>query len=307
MQQKDNAKAMEMYEKADELTPNDEQIHRELGRIYLNTGMFEKSIASYQKVLEQQPGSTYLYPQLANAYAKLGKAEEIIKLADEMKKRMRDDGDSYINLGDIYMAGQFYDEAIEAYKKALEDKPGERYFQDRLLRCYTQAGKTEEAEELRAEIGTQPGMMPPSVSPTLKPAPDFALKSITGEEIKLSNFKGKVVMLNFWATWSPLCFKEIPALEELYKQYKDEGLTVIGVSIDQNEDTAKDFVEKLKVSYPIVMSTEEMINSYGGAIGEPIKTIPTTIIINKAGFIFKRHVSAQSKEVFEKDVLQLLR
>ena len=305
MRQGDNTKAMEMYEKAAEIMPNDWETQRNLGQVYLNAGMFEKSIASYQKALKQQPRSTHLYPQLANAYAKLGKTEEITKLADEMRKNMRDEGYSYINLGDIYLTGQFYDEAIEAYKKALEDRPGERYLQDKLLRCYEEAGKTEAADELRAEMGPGPEYIS-SPRPTIKRAPDFALKSITGEEINLSNFRGKVVVLNFWASWSPLCFQEIPILEELYKEHQDKGLVVIGVSIDQNEDAAKPFAEKLKVSYPMVLSTEEMINDYGAAIGEPIKTIPTTIIINKAGFVFKKYVSAQSKETFEKDVLQLL-
>ncbi|MBM3235955.1 tetratricopeptide repeat protein [Candidatus Poribacteria bacterium] len=305
MRQGDNAKAMEMYEKASEFIPGDEQIQSNLGQIYLNMGMFEKSVASFKKALERQPESTYLYPQLANAYARLGKTEEITRLADEMKKRMRDEGYSYINLGDIYIAGQFYDEAIEAYKKALEDRPGERYFQDKLLQCYEQAGKTAEAEELRAEMGPGPRYSP-SVSATVKRAPDFALKSITGEEIKLSNFEGKVVVLNFWATWSPLCLNEIPILEELYKEHKDKGLIIIGISVGQTEDGVKAFLEKLKVSYPIVMSTEELMNSYGGAIGEPIKTIPTTIIINKAGFISKKLVNPQSKAAFEKEILPLL-
>ena len=307
MQQGDNAKAMEMYEKAVEFIPGDEHIQSNLGQIYLNMGMFEKSVASYKRALERQSGWTHLYSQLANAYAKLGKMEEITKLADEMKKRMRDEGYSYINLGDIYMSGQFYDEAIKAYKKALEDRPGERYFQDKLLQCYEQSGKTEEAEKLRAEMEPGPGYRP-SARPTVKRAPDFALKSITGEEIKFSNFKGKVVMLNFWATWSPLCFSEIPALEELYKQYQDKGLVVIGISVDQGgEEAVKSFVQNAHITYPIVISTEELISNYRQATGETLKTIPTTFIINKAGFVFKKHVSAQSKEVFEKDVLKLLK
>jgi len=249
MQQGDNAKAMEMYEKAAEFIPGDEHIQSNLGQIYLNMGMSEKSVASYKKALERQPGWTHLYPQLANAYAKLGKMEKITKLADEMKKRMRDEGYSYINLGDIYMSGQLYDEAIEAYEKALEDRPGERYFQDKLLQCYEQAGKTEEAEKLRSEMEPGPGYRP-SARPTVKRAPDFALEAINGEEIKLSNFKGKVVILNFWATWSPLCFSEIPALEELHKTYKDEGLVVIGISVDQGgEEAVKSFVQNAHITH----------------------------------------------------------
>jgi peroxiredoxin len=150
-------------------------------------------------------------------------------------------------------------------------------------------------------------MMPPSARPTLRRAPDFALKSITGEEIKLSNFKGKIVMLNFWATWSPLCFGEIPVLEKLYQQYKDKGLVVIGISVDQgSEESVKSFAQQANITYPIVISTEELISNYRQATGDTLKTIPTTFIINKAGFVFKKHVSAQSKEMFEKDVLRLL-
>ncbi|MBM3235956.1 redoxin domain-containing protein [Candidatus Poribacteria bacterium] len=295
-----NPRAVEMYERAAEINPNDGEAYSELGRLYQMQGLHDKAISAFKKAIELVPFSTDLYPQLAQAYVSAGKPEEALKLAEELKERAENNAYIYVQLGDVYSVAQKQDEAIEAYKKAVELRPEERYFKERLAQAYEKAGKQVLAEQLRQEIPeAERGFV-------RKAAPDFELKDLQGQSVKLSDFKGKVVILNLWATWAPLCFKEIPALEQLYKQYKEQGLVVIGISVDRNEDTVKSFVQKLKVTYPIVMSTEELLSNYR-TTGEDLKTIPTTFIINKAGSIFKTHVSAQSKDVFEKDVLQLLR
>jgi len=118
--------------------------------------------------------------------------------------------------------------------------------------------------------------------------------------IKLSSFKGKVVILNFWATWTPECIIEMTALEELYKRRQD-NLMVIGLSVDTDgKDTVKDYIEKRKITYPIIMNAEEILEDYEMAIGGMIDTIPTTIIIGKDGVISGKRVGAQRKESLRK-------
>lgn len=114
-------------------------------------------------------------------------------------------------------------------------------------------------------------------------APDWRLAGLDGKTVKLSDFKGKVVVLNFWATWCPPCRKEIPDLIALQKKY-GKDLVVVGVSLDENGLAAvKSFVAKNGINYPVVMGDQETASAYGG-----ITAIPTTFVIDRAGNIVGR-------------------
>lgn len=130
-------------------------------------------------------------------------------------------------------------------------------------------------------------------------APQFTLYDLEGYPVSLSNFLGKVVILDFWATWCPPCLKEIPHFIELYEEYKDKGLEIIGVTLDDPAAT-KDFVESWQIPYTIVMGTEKVSRDYGN-----ISAIPTTFVLNKNGEIYKKYVGYREKEVFEKDLHEL--
>ncbi len=128
---------------------------------------------------------------------------------------------------------------------------------------------------------------------TTTTAYDFNLSDIKGKKVKLSDFKGNVVILNFWATWCPPCRMEIPSFIELYKKYKNDGLTIIGVAID-NEVKVKNFVKDNNINYPVLIADETTIMKYGG-----IRGIPTTFIIDKNGNIKNQYVGYRPKETFE--------
>ncbi|MFC1666888.1 redoxin domain-containing protein [Candidatus Omnitrophota bacterium] len=135
-----------------------------------------------------------------------------------------------------------------------------------------------------------------------KPAPDFALLDIDGNEKKLSDFKGKVIILDFWATWCPPCRAEIPHFIELYSHYKNQGLEIIGIALDQNgRKVVGPFAEKNNINYPILLAEREISGLYGG-----ISAIPTTFIIDRDGRIRKKYTGYRSKEIFEKDIQELL-
>ncbi len=126
-------------------------------------------------------------------------------------------------------------------------------------------------------------------------APDFTLPVLGGGEASLSALKGKVVVVNFWATWCPPCLVEMPMLNELYVAYKDQGVEVLGLSLDEEGlPVTKPFVEKLEVTYPIVESDRETYQAYGN-----ILTIPHTFVIDREGTVTKRFVNNQTKEKFE--------
>jgi thiol-disulfide isomerase/thioredoxin len=132
-------------------------------------------------------------------------------------------------------------------------------------------------------------------------APNFDLISTDGKNIKLSDFKGKVVIVDFWATWCPPCRKGIPDLIELQKEFKN-NLVVIGISLDQ--DTKSDvvpFIKKYGINYPIVYGTNQVIMDYGS-----INAIPTSFVINKEGKIVDKHIGLVPKSVLESKIKEIL-
>ena len=129
-------------------------------------------------------------------------------------------------------------------------------------------------------------------------APDFTLKDLEGKDVKLSDLRGKAVLLNFWATWCPPCREEIPALIELHKQYESKGLVVLGVSLDEDgADGVKAFAQKNNMNYPIVMGTGSVTDDFGG-----VRAIPTSFVINREGAIIEKIVGGRSFKQFEEAV-----
>lgn len=135
-----------------------------------------------------------------------------------------------------------------------------------------------------------------------KPAPSFTLLDLNGNKASLSDYKGKVVILDFWATWCPPCIKEIPHFIDLYKEYNNQGLAILGVSLDhQGIGIVKAFNQKYKINYPILMADNQVVQAYGNISG-----IPTTFVIDQAGKIRRMYVGYRDKAVFEADIKALL-
>jgi peroxiredoxin len=133
---------------------------------------------------------------------------------------------------------------------------------------------------------------------------DFKVKAIDGTtDIALSSYRGKVILLNFWATWCGPCKAEIPGFVELMTQYKDQGLVVVGYSVDDTPDKAKAFAKEYNINYPILLGLEreDVQDAFG-----PIYGIPASFIISKDGRVCKRHTGIAPKAVFEKEIKALL-
>ena len=135
-----------------------------------------------------------------------------------------------------------------------------------------------------------------------KPAADFTLPSLDGKPVKLSAFRGKVVLLNFWATWCGPCKAEIPGFVELQQQYRDD-LVVVGLSVDDPADKAKAFADQYKVNYPIVLGLghDAIQEAYG-----PIYGIPASFLISRDGKVCKRHLGIAPKSQFDREIKALL-
>lgn len=146
----------------------------------------------------------------------------------------------------------------------------------------------------------------PSLVAAVEPgaaAPSWELRDVDGKTVKLSDFKDKVVVLDFWATWCPPCRKEIPGFVALQKQYGKDGLAIVGISLDQDGAAkVKKFIKANGMNYPVVMGNEDLSRDYGS-----IRAIPTTFVIDRAGKIVSKHVGYEDQAVFEKEIKPLLK
>ena len=135
-----------------------------------------------------------------------------------------------------------------------------------------------------------------------KPAPDFQLKDADGKIVRLSDYKGKIVLLDFWATWCGPCKIEIPWFIEFERAYKDKGFAVIGVAMDEEGWTVvKPFVAELAINYRILQGSEELAQLYGG-----VDALPTTFLIDREGKVAATHVGLHGKDEFENGIKELL-
>ena len=146
------------------------------------------------------------------------------------------------------------------------------------------------------------GTSEPSPASALVLAPNFSLLDVTGQRVELSSYRGKVVLLDFWATWCDPCRDEIPHFVELQNRYRDQGLQIIGVSMDDGPEPVRDFYQQFKMNYPVVMGTAKTGELYGGVLGLPI-----AFLIGRDGRIRARHIGATDIAVFEKEIVDLLR
>lgn len=138
--------------------------------------------------------------------------------------------------------------------------------------------------------------------PKIGPAPSWQLQDLNGKTISSEDLKGKVVVVDFWATWCGPCRMEIPGYVEMVKKYGKDGFTVVGVSVDQaGPEVVKQFVQRVGVNYPVVMADEKVAMAFGG-----VEVLPTTFLIDRTGQIRDRKLGAEETAEYEKKVMSLL-
>lgn len=132
-------------------------------------------------------------------------------------------------------------------------------------------------------------------------AEDFTLQDLNGKDVRLSDYRGKAVLLEFWATWCPPCRASIPGIEKIHKTYKDKGLSVLAVSLDEGDwASVKSFAAEAGITYTVLKGTEDVAEQYH------VRSIPMVLILDREGRIARRYLGGGEEEEIEKDIKAVL-
>ncbi len=138
--------------------------------------------------------------------------------------------------------------------------------------------------------------------PVIGPAPAWTLRDVAGREVSFSDYKGKVVVVDFWATWCGPCKEEIPGYVQLQEKYGAQGFVILGVSLDQQgPPVVKRYAEAAKINYPLIMGDDSVVAAFGG-----IDAIPTTFLIDRDGQVRHKKIGSMATAEYEKIITQLL-
>jgi len=130
---------------------------------------------------------------------------------------------------------------------------------------------------------------------------DLTLKDMNGADVRLADFRGKPLLVNFWGTWCPPCVLETPELVELAGEYKDRGLVIVGIAYDDTPEDVKKFAEKFEIPYTLLMATDDAMNAFGLIDG-----FPTSVFVRPDGRIAARQVGLTTKARFQEQIDGLL-
>lgn len=158
-------------------------------------------------------------------------------------------------------------------------------------------------EEIGMPVNTAQSAGPPTgVGPNVRMiAPDFALKDLQGNDVRLSDLRGKTVMINFWATWCPPCRYEMPYIEAVYREKAGEDFVVLAVSIDDDPDAVVQFVKEFGLTFPVLIDTDKRV-SYQYRV----RPIPTTFFVDKEGVIRDVQIGAMDKKTLLKKLSKIM-
>ncbi|MDE0483139.1 MAG: redoxin domain-containing protein [Candidatus Poribacteria bacterium] len=220
-------------------------------------GSHKAAITAFENALSQHPDDRRffdLYPRLVVLYTKVGNEKSADALIERFKSPgMIPDNNGYRSVHRKLKGVRLYEELLEIFKAAEQRQPDEGVILVRLADIYEKLGNTELAEVYYRKSD-------PKYELWGKPVTDFSVTDLDGKPISLQDYRGKVVLLDFWGVWCGFCIDEMPNLKRVYATYKDQGFDIIGVSLDDKESALRDYIKENDIQWRQIYSGERWEN-----------------------------------------------
>lgn len=250
----------------------------------------EETIATLAAGIQQHPDSANLiyYPALVRLYIQVEREEDAENLINHYKETLKpDDMRGNFVLGDMLELMHRDEEMLQLFTKLEEQSPENRSIFRKLAEIHERLGNTELANEYRIKAD-------PALAFIGKTVPDFSATDLDGNPISLEQYRGKVVLLDFWAVWCGPCIAEMPNVKAVYNSYKDEGFDIIGISLDTDEDRLRDYLKENDIPWRQVFSGEGWKSPVAQQYG--IRAIPAPWLIDKDGTLITHQARGEKLE-----------
>lgn len=280
------------------------------GRVYRSANVWENrpleiyenaeaAIAALADGIQRQPDNRnfgYVYPMLVDLYIQAERTEDAENLISGYKETLKPDSfGEYFVLADMLKLMNRDEEILQLFTKLEEKFPENRSVFSRLAKIHERLGNAELAHEYRLKADPVLALIGNTV-------PDFSAEDLEGNPISLEQYRGKVVLLDFWAVWCGPCIAEMPNVQKVYDTYKDEGFDIIGISLDTDEERLRSYLKENEIPWRQVFSGEGWNSPVSRQYG--IRAIPAPWLIDKAGKL----ISHQARgEALEKMVVEALK
>ena len=244
----------------------------------LSETTIEKSIADLEAKLQRQPDHESLldiYPMLARLYIDSGREKDVDHLINRFKVVMNPENlQDHLTLGYLLKKANRDEDVLQLFKNLEAQYPEKLSLSQRIADIHEASGNTELAIEYLSKIK-------PPLALLEKPVPDFSATDLDGKPISLQQYRGKVVLLDFWAVWHSFCISDILNVKKIYDTYKDQGLEVIGVSLDTDETKLRNYLKEKNIQWRQIYSGQERQSPL--AQQYDVKSIPARWLIDRAG------------------------
>ena len=244
----------------------------------LNGATLEKSIADLEAKLQRQPDPESLldiYPMLARLYIESGREKDVDQLIDRFKGGMNPENfQDHLTLSYLLKKANRDEDMLQLFKELEVQYPEKRSLSHRIAVIHEELGNTELAIEYLSKIK-------PTLALLRKPVPDFSATDLDGKPISLQQYRGKVVLLDFWAIWNSFCISDILNVKKIYDTYKDQGFDVIGVNLDTDGTKLRDYLEENQIPWRQIFTGQERQSPL--AQKYDIRSIPVRWLIDRDG------------------------
>ncbi len=262
-------------------------------------GSPEAAITAFEDALARHPDDPRffeVYPQLIRLYTKVGNEQSANVLIERLKSGTTKDLDYYRMLFGVLGRAERYEEMLEAFKEAEQQHPDAEPILWRLAHIYRKLGNIELADLYDRKAD-------PKYELWGKPVPAFSATDLDGNPISLQDYRGKVVLLDFWGVWCGFCIVEMPNLKRVYATYKDQGFDIIGVSLDDKESELRDYIKENDIQWRQVFSgkawrDDPLAQRYN------ITGVPSQWLIDRAGKLITHKARGEKLEQLVMEALK---